>query len=86
MPSGNESIHHIKEPLVGVKTGLMEMGASSDSYQAEIPNHSQEPNENDDVIDVKFAFDKAQQLYQVGRFKKVNILFRPLKIRLGTIL
>ena len=43
-------------------------------------------NENDNVIDVKFAFDKAQQLYQVGRFRKVNILFRPLKIRLGTIL
>ena len=55
MPSGNESIQNIKEPLVGVKTGLMEMGASSDSYQAEITNHSQEPTENDNVIDVKFV-------------------------------
>merc|ERR1712070_462544 len=41
----------IKERLNGVKTALMEMGASLYSHQEEAPEASQQNSENDDVID-----------------------------------
>ena len=45
----------IKERLVGVKTALMEMGASLYSQQEEAPEASQPNSENDDVIDAEFV-------------------------------
>lgn len=45
----------IKERLDGVKTALMEMGASLYSQQEESPEASQPNSENDDVIDAEFV-------------------------------
>ena len=45
----------IKERLDGVKTALMEMGASLYSQQEEAPKASQPNSENDDVIDAEFV-------------------------------
>lgn len=45
----------IKERLDGVKTALMEMGASLYSQQEEAPETSQPNSENDDVIDAEFV-------------------------------
>ena len=50
-----ENTAHIKERLDGVKTALMEMGASLYSQQEESPEASQPNSENDDVIDAEFV-------------------------------
>ncbi len=45
----------IKERLEGVKTALMEMGSMLYSQEEEKPQHSEQSNENDDVIDAEFV-------------------------------
>ena len=45
----------IKERLEGVKTALMEMGSMLYSQEEKKPQHSEQSNENDDVIDAEFV-------------------------------
>ena len=50
-----DNTQQIKERLEGVKTALMEMGSMLYSQEEEKPQHSEQSNENDDVIDAEFV-------------------------------
>ena len=50
-----DNTQQIKERLEGVKTALMEMGSMLYSQEEKKPQHSEQSNENDDVIDAEFV-------------------------------
>ena len=50
-----DNTQQIKERLEGVKTALMQMGSMLYSQEEEKPQHSEQSNENDDVIDAEFV-------------------------------
>ncbi|ABI47710.1 molecular chaperone DnaK [Synechococcus sp. CC9311] len=50
-----DNTQHIQDRIEGVKTALMEMGATLHSQQDGAPQASEENNESDDVIDAEFV-------------------------------